>query len=128
MARPALDTVKLMWIDYREDGVETALRHLHPDVEFRSHEGELYHGHDGVRAFFAGFERRGAQFTAAPYTFEPIGEGVIVAGHRRIRSEGEPAADAEYVYFSHRVDGDLITRLGAWFTREEAERDAAALG
>lgn len=128
MSRPALDTVKLMWIDYREAGVETALRHLHPEVEFRSHEGALYRGHDGVRAFFVGFERRGARFTAAPYTFEPVGDGVIVAGHRRIQSQDESTTDSDYVYFSHRVDGDLITRLGAWITREEAERDAAALG
>ena len=54
---------------------------------------------------------------AAPYTFEPHGQGVVVAGHRRI-GEG-----SDYLYFSHHVEDGAITRIAAWFTRDAAIAD-----
>lgn len=126
MEQAALNTVKQMWIDYREHGVETALGHLHPEVEFLAQDGVMWRGHDGVREFFEAFDASGARFSAAPYTFEPVGDGVIVAGHRRIRSPAGDRAEADYLYFSHRVHDGLITRLAAWPTREDAERDASS--
>ena len=82
-----MDVVKRMWIDFRERGVDVALAQLHPEVEFQLDDGTVFTGHEGVREFFARFggERR---FAAAPYTFEPCGDGVIVAGHRRIQTPG----------------------------------------
>jgi hypothetical protein len=112
-----LDTVKQMWIAYREHGVDSAVEHLHSDVEFQAHDGQVWKGHEGVREFFAQFERSGEQFAASPYTFEPHGHGVVVAGHRRI---GE---DADYLYFSHHVSDGVITRIAAWPTRDAAVAD-----
>jgi SnoaL-like protein len=126
MSDTRLDVVKRMWIEYREQGVDPALRLLHPEVEFLAEDGEMWSGHDGVRKFFSQFESRGEEFAAAPYTFEPHGEGVIVAGHRRITSP--QGADAGYLYFSHCVEDGLITRIAAWNTRAEAERDVAPDG
>jgi hypothetical protein len=118
----SLEIVKRMWIDYREQGVETALAHCHQEVEFQPDDGRVWVGHDGIRAFFSRFtEEQGRHFAASPYTFEPSGEGVIVAGHRRIRS-GD-SSDSDYTYFSHHVHDGLITRVAAWNTREEATRD-----
>jgi hypothetical protein len=37
-----------MWTAYREDGVETALRLLDPDVAFIASDGTRFDGHDGV--------------------------------------------------------------------------------
>ena len=112
-----LETVKRMWIAYREQGVERALEYLDPEVEFQAHDGHVWKGHDGVREFFAQFERSGEEFTASPYTFEPHGRGVVVAGHRRI-GEG-----SDYLYFSHHVNGGAITRIAAWSTRDAAIAD-----
>ena len=112
-----LDTVKRMWIAYREEGVDSALQHLHPDVEFQAHDGQVWPGHAGVREFFAQFERSGEQFSASPYTFEPHGHGVVVAGHRRIGEGGD------YLYFSHHVKDGAITRIAAWVTRDAAIAD-----
>jgi ketosteroid isomerase-like protein len=113
----ALDTVKRMWIAYREAGVDTALELLDPEVEFQAHDGKVWSGHDGVREFFAQFERSGEEFSAAPYTFEPHGHGVVVAGHRRV------GAGADYLYFSHHVRDGTITRVAAWSTRDSAIAD-----
>jgi ketosteroid isomerase-like protein len=112
-----LETVKRMWITYREEGVDAAIKHLHPDVEFQAHDGRVWKGHNGVRDFFAQFERSGEEFTASPYTFEPHGHGVVVASHRRI------GAGSDYLYFSHHVEAGAITRIAAWFTRDAAIAD-----
>lgn len=122
MEHQGLEIVKRMWSDYRERGVDTALSHCHPDVEFQANNGRVWAGHDGIRAFFAQFtEAEGRHFAASPYTFEPSGKGVIVAGHRRIRSA--TSSDSDYMYFSHHVDGAVITRIAAWDSREEATQD-----
>ncbi len=115
-----MEVVKRMWIDFREQGVEVALAHLHPDVEFQLDDGTVYTGHEGVRDFFARFDGE-RQFAAAPYTFEPCGQGVIVAGHRRIQTPG--GSEAEYTYFSHHVRDGVITRVAAWKHRDEATAD-----
>jgi ketosteroid isomerase-like protein len=115
-----LQIVRRMWIDFREQGVDEALVHLHPDVEFQLDDGTVLVGHQGVRDFFSQFDGD-RQFAAAPYTFEPCGEGVIVAGHRRIHSPG--SSDAEYTYFSHHVREGMITRIAAWADREAATAD-----
>lgn len=122
MDEPRLEIVKRMWIDYRERGVDTALAHCHPHVEFQGNDGRIWAGHDGIREFFAQFtEAAGRHFAASPYTFEPNGEGVIVAGHRRILSPR--TRDSDYMYFSHHVENGVITRIAAWDTREAATED-----
>lgn len=117
---PRMEVVKRMWVDFREQGVEVALAQVHPDAEFQLEDGTVLIGHDGVREFFGRFgaDRR---FVASPYTFEPCGDGVIVAGHRRIQTAGQ--SDAEYTYFSHHVNAGLITRMAAWPDREAATAD-----
>ena len=109
-----------MWIDFRERGVDVALAHLHPEVEFQLDDGTVLTGHEGVREFFNRFdgERR---FAAAPYTFEPCAGGVIVAGHRRIQTP--VTSESEYTYFSHHVSDGLITRVAAWPDRDAATAD-----
>lgn len=123
MDEQRLEVVKQMWIDYREQGVDAALAHCHPEMEFRAFDGGTFRGHQGVLDFFRAFEG-GVTFAAAPYTFEPVGVGVIVAGHRRIHTpEGD---DSQYMYFSHHVEDGKVTRVAAWPTREEATRDVTS--
>jgi ketosteroid isomerase-like protein len=112
--------VKRMWIDFREQGVDVALDQLHPDVEFQLDDGTVFTGHEGVRHFFARFEGE-RRFAAAPYTFEPCGNGVVVAGHRRIQTPD--GSESEYTYFSHHVRDGLITRIAAWPDRDAATSD-----
>jgi hypothetical protein len=121
------DVVRGMWATYREAGLEGALPLLHPQVEFVAVDGTTYAGHDGVRNFFAAFEAQGQTFEASPYSFEGVGDAVLVAGYRRIRSaDGTSGA---YLYFVHVVDDDgLVTRLSAHATREAALADLQRSG
>ena len=120
MDDPSIEVVKRMWIDFREQGVDVALAQLHPEVEFQLDDGTVFTGHEGVRDFFGRFEGE-RRFAAAPYTFEPCGQGVIVAGHRRIQTPG--GSESEYTYFSHHVRDGVITRIAAWTDRDQATAD-----
>lgn len=123
MSKEPLEIVRHMWIALREGGVEAALDACASDVRFTSAAGETFHGHEGIRAFFAQFDARAERFVAAPFTFEPVGDGILVAGHRRIT--GEEGTVAEHLHFTHRVAGGRIVELAAFADRGSA---CAALG
>ncbi len=118
MPEDPLETVRRMWIALREGGVEAALAACASDVRFTSAAGDTFHGHDGIRAFFAQFDARDERFTAAPFTFEPVGDGVLVAGHRRIA--GDDGTVAEHLHFTHRVAEGRIVELAAFPDRARA--------
>jgi len=116
-----LDAVHELWSTYRERGAEEAIPLLDPEVEFVAHDGRVYHGHDGVRRFFAEFEERGERFMASPYTFEPHEPDVLVIGHRRIRSDDGLRGD--YLFFVHSFRNGRVARIAAYTSREDALAD-----
>jgi len=113
-----LEAVRELWGTYREKGVEPAIALLDPEVEFVDHEGRIFTGHDGVRGFFAEFERRGEVFTASPYSFELHEPDLLVIGHRRIRTDEGVRGD--YLYFVHSCRDGRVSRIAAHTTREAA--------
>jgi hypothetical protein len=115
-----LQAVHALWSAYRERG-EGAIELLHPEVELVDSLGNAFHGHDGVRAFFAQFRERGEVFIASPFTFEPHEPDVLVVGHRRIRSR--ETVRGEYLYFVHSVRDGRVSRIAAFTTRERALED-----
>jgi SnoaL-like domain len=119
-----LATVRELWRTYREEGAEAAIPLLDPEVEFVDHSGRTFHGHDGVRSFFAEFEKRGEQFTASPYSFEPHDPDVLVIGHRRIRSAEGTRGD--YLFFVHGIRDGRVSRIAAHVSKDAALADIAA--
>jgi hypothetical protein len=113
-----LEAVRKLWATYREEGVETAIPLLDPEVEFIDHQGRVFRGHDGVRSFFAEFEERGEEFMASPYTFELHEPDLIVIGHRRIRSED--GMRGEYLFFVHSFREGRVSRIAAHTSKEAA--------
>jgi predicted SnoaL-like aldol condensation-catalyzing enzyme len=123
LSDPRLQATHELWATFREHGAEAAIPLLHPDVEFVDHEGRVFTGHDGVRAFFAEFAKRGEEFQASPYTFELHEPDLLVVGHRRIvRAEG---TQGDYLYFVHSVRDGRVSRIAACNSREEALADIA---
>ncbi len=121
---PRLRAVHELWTAYRELGPEQAAGLLDVEVEFITVDGDTYHGHEGVRSFFADFPARGQQFIASPFTFELHPPDVLVVGHRRIRIDG--ALDGAYLYFVHPIRDGRVCRLAAFRSREEAIADVKA--
>ena len=119
-----LAAVHELWSTYRERGAAEAIPLLDPGVEFVAHDGRAYHGHEGVRQFFAEFEDRGERFMASPYTFEPHPPDLLVIGHRRIASGDEVRGD--YLFFVHSFRDGRVARIAAYARREEALADITA--
>jgi len=115
-----LDIVRRMWVLLREGGPDAALATVDVEVVFVAADGRRFDGHDGVRAFFASFDARDERFVASPFTFEPVGHGVLVAGHRRIAAE-DATLRAEHLHFTYRVGGSgRIVDMRAFHDRESA--------
>jgi ketosteroid isomerase-like protein len=119
-----LDAVHELWSTYREQGAAEAIPLLDPEVEFVAQDGRVYHGHDGVRQFFAEFEQRGERFMASPYTFEPHDPDLLVIGHRRIVSDDGLRGD--YLFFVHSFREGRVARIAAYATRDGALADITA--
>ncbi|MTD45985.1 DUF4440 domain-containing protein [Conexibacter sp. W3-3-2] len=125
MTREPLEIVRRMWVLLREGGPDAALEVVAPDAVFVAADGQRFDGHDGIRAFFASFDARDERFIAAPFTFEPHGEGVLVAGHRRI-ADDEQTLLAEHLHFTYRTDGDgRIHDMRAFGDRDTAAAELA---
>lgn len=125
MQATALDTVRRHWVLFREGGSDAALATVAPNAAFVAVGGRRFDGHDGIRAFFATFDARDEQFTASPFTFEPHGDGVLVAGHRRV-SDGTSTVSAEHLHFTYCVGPDgLIYDMRAFPDRDGALAELA---
>jgi len=66
----------------QDQGVEPALEVIHPDVVIEippnmSAEPDTYHGHDGVRRYFAGFEGMLDEIRYELLELIPVGDAVI---------------------------------------------------
>jgi ketosteroid isomerase-like protein len=73
------------------NGIEPALVVIHPDVVIEippnmSAEPDTYHGHDGVRRYFDGFEGMLDEVRYEPMGFTPLGDAVIA--HARMSGRG----------------------------------------
>lgn len=119
MTQDPLDIVRRMWVLLREGGPDAALAVVDPGVAFVAADGQQFDGHDGVRAFFADFDQRDERFVASPFTFEPTGAGVLVAGHRRIAGPDATVA-AEHLHFTYRVRDGRIFDMRAFTDRNAA--------
>jgi len=98
-------------------GIEPALEVLHPDVVIdippdMSAEPDTYHGHDGVRRYFAGFEGMLDDVTYdEPVEFIPVGDAVIA----RARMSGRGASSGLDVgldsYVVHEFADGKVVRM-----------------
>jgi len=73
------------------EGIEPALEVMHPDVVIEippdmSAEPDTYHGHDGVRRYFAGFEGMLDEVRYEPVELIPVGDAVVA--HARMSGRG----------------------------------------
>jgi ketosteroid isomerase-like protein len=64
------------------EGIEPALEVIHPDIVIEippdmSAEPDTYHGHDGVRRYFAGFEGMLDEVRYEPVELIPVGDAVV---------------------------------------------------
>jgi ketosteroid isomerase-like protein len=125
-----LEIVRRLFDQYAEGGVEAILDGADENIVIEipsdlSAEPDTYHGHDGVRRYFAGFE--GMIDDVRYEAFELRAEGDFVLAHSRMSGRGVSSGlevNLE-VYVLHELAGGKIVRIRPYADIESAERGAA---
>ena len=130
MSESNLEVVRCLFDQYAEGGVEAILDGADENIVIEipsdlSAEPDTYHGHDGVRRYFAGFE--GMIDDVRYEAFELSAEGDFVLAHSRMSGRGMSSGlevNLE-VYVLHELAGGKIVRIRPYADLESAKRGAA---
>jgi ketosteroid isomerase-like protein len=130
MTESNVEVVRSLFQSFAEGGIEAALDGIDEDVVVEippdlSAEPDDYHGHDGVRRYFAGFD--GMIEDVRYEAIELIPAGRYVLAHIRLSGRGvSSGVDVELEAFVvHELEGRKVIRLRPYPDLEAAR---AALG
>jgi ketosteroid isomerase-like protein len=110
---PNTQAVKSVWADLDKGGlavaVDSLLQLCHEDVELRPYfaAGRTLRGHDEVRRYFRERVAEGSTVHASPWSFEELGNDLVVAGSIRVQRADGSIADAQ-VSWRFAFDNGLI--------------------
>jgi ketosteroid isomerase-like protein len=119
--------VRMLWAAARENDVDTLLSLTAPDVDWRptAVPAPVLHGRDALRDYLDGLRAAGRLVDAHPYSFEAVGDCVIVSGALRLRRE-DGGVEAIQRWWVYRVAGGKIATVESHDSRASALRDARA--
>jgi ketosteroid isomerase-like protein len=110
---PNLRKVKDIWQVFETEGplasLELMLAHAHEDIELRPFvgAGRVFRGVDEFREFMRQQLAEGATLNVAPWTFEEVGDDVIVTGSLRVQRRDGSIADSQLRWTYTFRDGRL---------------------
>jgi ketosteroid isomerase-like protein len=122
-----VDVVQALFDRFAEGGIEPTLELFSDDVVIEippdmSAEPDDYHGHDGVRRYFDGFDGMIADLRYEALELIPVGDAVLA----HVRLSGRGASSGLDVsldpYVLHELEGGRITHIRPYPDREAAER------
>jgi ketosteroid isomerase-like protein len=117
--------VRAVWVAARDNDVDTLVGLTAPDVDWRPTavvSGAL-HGHEALRGYLAGLAAAGTVVDAHPYSFEAVGDSVIVSGALRLRRVDGVAQTVQRWWVYRVVDGKVAS-VASHASRDDACRDA----
>jgi hypothetical protein len=117
--------VRAVWAAARENDVETLVGLTDPAVDWRPTavvSGAL-HGHDALRRYLDGLAATGTLVDAHPYSFEALGDCVIVSGALCLRREGGVTETVQR-WWVYRVSRAKVVSVASHGSRDDACRDA----
>jgi ketosteroid isomerase-like protein len=119
--------VRMLWAAARENDVDALLSLTAPDVDWRptAEAAHVLHGRDALRDYLDGMRAAGRLVDAHPYSFEAVGDCIIVSGVLRLRRE-DGGVEAIQRWWVYRVTGGKIAAAGSHGSRVEAMRGARA--
>jgi ketosteroid isomerase-like protein len=121
-----VELVRQLWTAFEQGGMDAVYEIADPDVEWQPYGGggEIYRGHDGLRAYMDERTARGEQTDARLYSAFAKGDFVVARGEVQIRGEhGTVTMQPGWLYEFR--DGRLIRFTG--FPTQEAALRAAGL-
>jgi ketosteroid isomerase-like protein len=117
--------VRTVWMAARDNDVDTLVGLTAPDVEWRPTavvSGAL-HGHDALRGYLHSLATAGTLVDAHPYSFEAVGDCVIVSGALCLRRQ-DGAAQTVQRWWVYRVVDGQVASVASHTSRDDACRDA----
>ena len=117
--------VRTVWVAARDNDVDTLVGLTAPEVDWRPTavvSGAL-HGHAALRGYLADLAAAGTLVDAHPYSFEAVGDSVIVSGALRLRRE-DGVAQTVQRWWVYRVVHGKVASVASHASRDEACRDA----
>ena len=119
--------VRAVWVAARDNDVDTLVALTAPDVDWRptAVTAGALHGHEALRDYLDGLAATGALVDAYPYSFEALGDCVIVSGALCLRREagGIESVQRWWVY---RVAQGQVASVASHTSRHDACLDARA--
>ena len=129
MADSNIDVVQRLFDDYAEGGVEAIVHGADESIVIEippelSAEPDTYHGHDGVRRYFAGFD--GMLEDVRYEALELTERGDLVIAHIRLSGRGVSSGldVAIEVFVVHELANGKIVRIRPYAGLEDAQAAA----
>jgi hypothetical protein len=119
--------VRALWVAARDEDVDGLVDLTAPDVDWSptaAVTGSL-HGREALRGYLDDLVANGTLLDAHPYSFEAVGDRVIVSGALRVRGP-DGAAGSVQRWWVYRVVNGLIASVVSHASRDDACRDARA--
>ena len=124
-----VEVVRRLFERFAEGGIDGVLETMDENVVIEippdmSAEPDTYHGHEGVRRYFGGFDGMIDHLRYEPVEVVPLGERVLVRarmGGRGVSSGVDVGLEA---FVLHELAGGKITRMRPYPDRESAEAAA----
>jgi ketosteroid isomerase-like protein len=117
--------VRALWVAARDKDVDALLDLCAPDVDWcpTAVVTGSFHGREALRGYLEDLAANATLVAAHPYSFEAVGDCVVVSGALRVR---RPDGDGESVqrWWVYRVANGLIASVVSHASRDDACRDA----
>jgi hypothetical protein len=125
--RDDVGLVRAVWAAARENDVDTLVHLTAPDVDWcpTAVNGGALHGHDALRGYLDALRAAGTVVDAHPYSFEAVGECVIVSGALCLRRQDGPTELVQR-WWVYRVAHGRLASAVSHASRDDACRDARA--
>jgi ketosteroid isomerase-like protein len=122
-----VEVVRMLWATARKNDVDELVSLTAHDVDWRptAVTASRLHGHGALREYLVGLRAAGRLVDAHPYSFEAVGDCVIVSGALRLRRE-DGGVEVIQRWWVYRVAGGKIAAAGSHDSRANALRDARA--
>jgi ketosteroid isomerase-like protein len=123
----AIKVVRMLWAAARENDVDALLSLTTHGVEWRptAVAAAGLRGRDALRDYLDGLRAAGTLVDAHPYSFEAVGDCVIVSGALRLRRD-DGGLEALHRWWVYRVSHERIAAARSHSSRADALRDARA--